>query len=315
MKEHGLLLVNLGSPATPTAPAVKQYLREFLGDPNVVTMPRWLWRPILNGLILPIRSPRSAALYQDIWLAEGSPLIVYTKRLTKLVQDLLPAWDVRMAMTYGEPAIGPTLRQMKQSCRQVAVLSLFPHYTQSTTDTIVQQVRAVDPTIPVIDRFADEPAFLDLLAARINSAWNASDYEMLFISYHGIPASMVKAGDPYQEETQRTTAELRKRLVMAPRQIKMVYQSKFGPLPWLQPYLQRTLVQEAQRRLKKALVVSPSFVADCLETLEENGVQNQQTFLANGGDKLTVLPSFNDHPQFARFLADLAQRSVAESSF
>ncbi len=95
----------------------------------------------------------------------------------------------------------------------------------------------------------------------------------------------------------------------------MVYQSKFGPLPWLQPYLQRTLVQEAQRRLKKALVVSPSFVADCLETLEENGVQNQQTFLANGGDKLTVLPSFNDHPQFARFLADLAQRSVAESSF
>lgn len=308
MKEHGLLLVNLGSPATPTAPNVKQYLRAFLGNQNVVTLPRWLWQPILNGMILPTRSPRSAALYQNIWLPDGSPLMVYTQRLTNLVQNRLPHWDVRMAMTYGEPAIGATLREMKQECRQLTVLSLFPHYTQSTTDTIVAQVQAVDPTIPIIDRFADEPAFLDLLADRINTAWQSGDYEKLFVSYHGIPVSMVKHGDPYQDETQRTTTELKKRLVMSDQQVQLVYQSKFGPMPWLQPYLKNTLLQQAQAGLRRVLVVCPSFVADCLETLEENGVQNQQVFLDHGGEQLTVLPSFNDDPRFAQFIATLAQR-------
>lgn len=214
MKEHGLLLVNLGSPTTPTAPAVKEYLNEFLGDANVVTLPRWFWQPLLRGMILPMRSPKSAARYKAVWLPEWSPLIVYSQRLTRLVQDILPTWDIRLAMTYGEPSLEQTIRKMQQECRQLTVFPLFPHYTKSTTASIINRVHALDPTIKVIKHFADEPAFIDLLAKRINDAWQVGNYDMLFLSYHGIPASMIKAGDPYQEETRRTTAALRQRLAI-----------------------------------------------------------------------------------------------------
>lgn len=305
MKKNGLLLVNLGSPATPTPKDVKTYLSEFLGDQNVVTLPRWLWQPLLKGIILPFRSPRSAALYQKIWLAEGSPLTVYTKRLTDRIQQLLPDWDVQLAMTYGKPSIKDTLQLMKQHCEHITVLSLFPHYTKSTTDSIVQQVRTVDKHIPIIDRFADNEDFLSLIASHINNAWLNGDYEMLFISYHGIPQSMVKAGDPYQKETQRTTEELIDRLKVPQHQVKSVYQSKFGPMPWLQPYLNQSLIQAAQHGVKRVLVVSPSFVADCLETLEENGIQNAEIFRSHGGDHLTMLPSLNDDPAFAELIVNL----------
>lgn len=214
MKDNGLLLVNLGSPASPTTKDVRDYLQEFLGDPNVVTMPHWLWKPLLKGIILPFRSPRSASLYRNIWLDEGSPLMVYTKRITDKVQQLLPDWDVQMAMTYGQPSIQETLHQMKQQCRHITVLSLFPHYTKSTTDSIIEQVHEYDERIPIIDRFADNEEYLNLLANHINKAWQQANYELLFISYHGIPQSMVKAGDPYQAETQQTTNELKKRLVI-----------------------------------------------------------------------------------------------------
>ncbi|WP_251547523.1 ferrochelatase [Limosilactobacillus caecicola] len=310
MKEHGLLLVNLGSPATPTTPDVKKYLRQFLGDQNVVTLPRWFWQPLLNGMILPMRAWRSATFYQDIWLQEGSPLIVHTKRLTERVQALLPDWDVEMAMTYGQPSIAETLRKMQTRCQNIIVLSLFPHYTQSTTASIVDEVHAVDPSIPVIDRFADQPTYLDLLAARINAAWQEDDYDRLFISYHGIPVSMVKAGDPYQDETERTTAQLRQRLNIPDEQVTMVYQSKFGPMPWLKPYLKNSLLKQAQLGDRNVLVVSPSFVTDCLETLEENGVQNYQAFRASGGENLTMMPAFNDDSQFAKFIANLAKESI-----
>ena len=306
MTEHGLLLVNLGSPTTPTAPAVKEYLNEFLGDANVVTLPRWFWQPLLRGMILPMRSPKSAARYKAVWLPEGSPLIVYSQRLTRF----LPTWNVRLAMTYGEPSLEQTIRKMQQECRQLTVFPLFPHYTKSTAASIINRVHALDPTIKVIKHFADEPAFIDLLAKRINDAWQAGNYDMLFLSYHGIPASMIKAGDPYQEETRRTTAALRQRLAIPTEQVKMVYQSKFGPMPWLKPYLKNTLIQQAQLELRQVLVVSPSFVTDCLETLEENGIQNAQAFCSHGGEQLTMMPAFNDHHRFAQLIADLAQREA-----
>ncbi|MCI1974534.1 MAG: ferrochelatase [Limosilactobacillus sp.] len=310
MKDHGLLLVNLGSPAKPTTPAVKKYLREFLGDHNVVEMPAAIWKPLLNGIILPMRSWRSATFYRDCWLENGSPLIVNTANLTKKVQELLPNWVVKMAMTYGEPSIGDTLRQMKKECKQIIVLSLFPHFTQSTTQSIIDQVKAVDPTLPIIDRFADEDDYLDVLSQHIQEEWDQKDYDLLIISYHGIPVSMVKHGDPYQDETERTTKELRKRLDIPQAKIKMAYQSKFGPMPWLKPYLKNTLLQSAQLGKRNILIVAPSFVTDCLETIEENSVQNYQAFRENGGDILDVVPSLNDNIKFANFLANLAQERL-----
>lgn len=307
MKDNGLLLVNLGSPAEPTTPAVKAYLRQFLGDHNVVEMPASIWKPILNGIILPMRSWRSATFYRDCWLEEGSPLIVNTAKLTQKVQASLPNWCVKMAMTYGEPSIANTISEMKKECKHIVVFSLFPHFTQSTTQSIIDQVRAVDPTLPIINRFADHPQYLDLLSQHIQETWDQGQYDTLVISYHGIPVSMVKHGDPYREETERTTRELRKRLNIPEGKIKMAYQSKFGPMPWLKPYLKNTLLQLVQLGKRRILIAAPSFVTDCLETIEENSIQNYQAFRATGGNSLEVVPSLNDSPNFANFIAMQAQ--------
>lgn len=308
MTQNGLLLVNLGSPAAPTTTAVKHYLREFLGDPNVVEMPRMLWRPILNSFILPFRSPRSAARYRECWLPGGSPQIVYTRELTSRVKSLLPGWTVRMAMTYGQPGIAATLHEMQQECRHIIVLPLFPHYTQSTTKSIIEQVQAVDPRIHIIRDFADESEYLSVLSNHIQNYWNQGNYDRLLIAYHGIPISMVKHGDPYQDKTQQTTEDLHRLLDIPDNQILMAYQSHFGPMPWLQPYLQPTLVKLAHQGIKRILLAVPSFVTDCLETLVEDGVENHQVFLKNGGQQLTLIPALNAQDDFARFIAKFAQK-------
>lgn len=310
--KNGLLLVNLGSPSEPTTPAVKHYLSVFLGDQNVVTMPRALWQPILKGFILPMRSWRSATFYRDIWTKDGSPLIVNSEHLAKRVQDLLPDWDVQLAMTYEQPAITDKLREMRARGEKITVLSLFPHFTQSTTQSIIDQVQAIDPSIKVIDRFGDEDGYLDVLAKQIQASWDKKQYDRLLISYHGIPVSMVKHGDPYQDQTEETTTALRQRLNIPADKVKMVYQSKFGPMPWLKPYLKNTLLQEAQLGHRDILIAAPSFVTDCLETLEEDGVQNYQAFRENGGEELDLVPALNDRPEFAEFLARFVKEQVAD---
>lgn len=310
--KNGLLLVNLGSPSEPTTPTVKHYLSVFLGDQNVVTMPRALWQPILKGFILPMRSWRSATFYRDIWTKDGSPLIVNSEHLAKRVQDLLPDWDVQLAMTYEQPAIADKLREMRARGEKITVLSLFPHFTQCTTQSIIDQVQAVDPSIKVIDRFGNEDGYLNVLAKQIQEAWDKKQYDRLLISYHGIPVSMVKHGDPYQDQTEETTTALRQRLNIPADKVKMVYQSKFGPMPWLKPYLKSTLLQEAQLGHRNILIAAPSFVTDCLETLEEDGVQNYQAFRENGGEELDLVPALNDRPEFAEFLARFVKEQVAD---
>lgn len=306
MKKRGLLFVNLGSPTAPTIPAVKSYLKEFLSDRNVIEMPAVLWQPLLRGIILPFHTRQSALSYHNCWLREGSPLLVYTKRLTSKVQALLPNWEVRYAMTYGQPAIEKTIAEMKDNCQQLTVIPLFPHYTKSTTKTIIEKVRAVEPQAKIIDRFADEDGYLNLLSHHIQSAWDKDHYDQLLISYHGIPQAMVKHGDPYQVETMRTTNKLIKRLSIPAEKIQMAYQSRFGPMPWLQPYLRDTLLSEAKRGHRKILLVVPSFIADCVETLVEDKIQNAQFFREHGGTKLTVIPALNDSPKLAAFFAQLA---------
>ena len=308
MKKNGLLLVNLGSPDTPTTPDVKRYLKEFLSDRNVIEMPPALWQPLLRGIILPTRSWRSATFYRNCWTKDGSPLIVYTERLVAKVQGLMPEWVVKMAMTYGKPKISDTITEMKKECQNITVLPLFPFFTKSTTQTVIDKVKDADPEAKIIDRFSAEEDYLDILAKQIQTAWDKGKYDKLLISYHGIPTAMVNHGDPYRDETEAATAELIKRLDISEKQIKMAYQSKFGPMPWLKPYLRNTLLNEAQLGHRDVLVVAPSFVADCLETLEEDQVQNYQVFRENGGNNLVMVPSLNDSPEFAQFITDLVQR-------
>ena len=306
MKENGLLLVNLGSPATPTTPDVKEYLKEFLSDQNVVEMPKVIWQPILKGIILPMRSWRSATFYRDCWQEEGSPLIINTKKLTVKVQDNLPDWDVEMAMTYGHPSIPEVLEKMKKNCQHITVLPLFPFFTKSTTQTIIEKVKYAAPDATIIDRFSEEKTYLDILSKTIQKAWDQGSYDKLIISYHGIPSAMVRHGDPYQDQTDAATREIIKRVNIPEEKVQMAYQSKFGPMPWLKPYLKNTLLKEAQLGHRNILLVTPAFVADCLETLEEDGIQNYQSFRENGGDNLTLVPCLNDNSEFAQFLSNLA---------
>lgn len=307
---QGLLLVNLGSPASPKTNDVKSYLKEFLSDQNVIEMPKFFWQPLLRGVILPLRSWRSATFYQHAWMRGGSPLIVYTEMITKQVQKLLPQWNVKMAMTYGQPDIAETLHQMKiDGCNNVILLPLFPQYTQSTTKSIIEQAQTVDIDLTVIKHFYDQPTYQKILADQIQTEWDKGSYDELFISYHSIPTAMVKHGDPYQDECEATSTAVTKLLKIPSDQIKTVYQSKFGPMPWLKPYLKNSLMQAVELGKRNILIATPSFVADCLETLEEDYVQNYQTFKASGGDKFQLVTPMNDDPRFSQFLADLAVRN------
>lgn len=312
---QGLLLVNLGSPASPQTSDVKKYLQEFLSDQNVIEMPRALWQPILRGIILPLRSWRSATFYQDSWLENGSPLIVNTKLITDGVQQCLPQWNVQMAMTYGQPDIKQTLQKMQQDgCSNIILLPLFPQYTQSSTKSIIDQAKTANVNLTIIDRFYQEGTYQQILAKKIQHAWDNDSYDELFFSYHGIPTAMVKHGDPYQKECLATTEAVSKLLTIPQNQIKTVYQSKFGPMPWLKPYLKNALMQAVELGKRNILIVTPSFVADCLETIEEDYVQNYQTFKASGGNKFQLVSPMNDDPDFCQFLADLAQRNLVQNS-
>ncbi|WP_195701667.1 ferrochelatase [Companilactobacillus futsaii] len=312
---QGLLLVNLGSPASPQTSDVKKYLQEFLSDQNVIEMPKALWQPILRGIILPLRSWRSATFYQDSWLKDGSPLIVNTQLITNRVQQCLPQWNVQMAMTYGEPDIKDTLQKMQQDgCSNIILLPLFPQYTQSSTKSIIDQAKTANVDLTIIDRFYQENNYQQILAKKIQQAWDADNYDELFFSYHSIPTAMINHGDPYQKECLATTEAVSKLLTIPQNQIKTVYQSKFGPMPWLKPYLKNALMQAVELGKRNILIVTPSFVADCLETIEEDYVQNYQTFKASGGNKFQLVSPMNDDPDFCQFLADLAQRNLVQNS-
>lgn len=282
-----------------------------MSDQNVIEMPRAVWQPILRGIILPMRSCRSATFYKHSWTKSGSPLIAYTQIITDQVQELLPKWNVKMAMTYGQPDIVETLQQMQSDgCDNVILLPLFPQYTQSSTKSIIDQAEKSGVNLTTIKRFYQEPTYQKILAEKIQAEWDADDYDELFFSYHSIPTAMVKHGDPYQKECEQTTAGVSKLLKISNDQIKTVYQSKFGPLPWLKPYLKNALMQAVQLGKRNILIVTPSFVADCLETIEEDNVQNYQTFKATGGDKFKIVPPMNSDAKFSQFLADLAVRNV-----
>ncbi len=304
----GLLLVNLGSPATPATRDVKQYLREFLSDRTVVELPPALWQPLLRGIILPTRAWRSATFYRDCWLPAGSPLIVHSQAIREQVQVDLPDWDVRLAMTYGQPDIGDQLRALQAAgCAHPVVLPLFPQFTQSTDQGIINQADASGVPYTLVHHFYDQPTFQQRIAAKVAKSYAAHDFDAVIFSYHSIPSAMVRRGDPYQAECEATTAGIAQYLPAIPaEQILTAYQSKFGPMPWLKPYLKNKLGQLVELGKRNVLVVTPSFVCDCLETLEEDFVQNYQAFRASGGDRFEMVPCLNADPQFCQLLADLA---------
>ncbi len=319
----GILLVNLGTPEAPTAVAVRRYLKEFLSDPRVVEIPRLLWWPILNGIILNLRPAKSAAKYAKIWDKDGSPLKVHTERQAKLLRGYLgaqgqPGLVVDYAMRYGNPSIDSVLSRLKQQrCERILLLPLYPQYAASSTATALDAVSAVFrrtrniPELRMVKHFHDHPGYVAALAEGVRKHWaRHGKPDRLLMSFHGLPRYTLERGDPYHCECQKTARLLAGALALAPEQYQLSFQSRFGRAEWLQPYTAATLAQWGKQGLSRVDVVCPGFVADCLETLEEIGIEGKAEFLKAGGKEFHAIPCLNEGDAWIQALAQIAQEHM-----
>lgn len=318
----GVLLCNLGTPEAATPPAVRRYLAEFLSDPRVVEIPRALWQPLLHGVILRRRPAASAQKYQSIWLPEGSPLLVYSRRQAVMLRGYLGERgvdaSVRLAMRYGQPSVGAELDALKaEGCTRVLVLPLYPQYSGTTTASVIDAVTAWSrsvrhvPELRFVNRFHDDAGYVDALARRVQEHWMAQGRpERLLMSFHGVPQRVVDAGDPYYGECLETARRLAQRLALREGEWALAFQSRFGRAQWVGPATQTTLEQWGRAGLQRVDVVCPGFVSDCLETLEEIAIEGRAAFQAAGGGELRYVPCLNDHPAWLAALASLVQRHL-----
>lgn len=315
-----ILLVNLGTPDAPTAPAVRRYLREFLSDPRVVEIPPAIWKPILHGVILRTRPRASAARYAAIWTADGSPLRVYTERQAKLLQGALgerlrAPLVVEHAMRYGEPSIPAVLAKLRAArCERILVLPLYPQYAASTTGTALDEVFAAlarmrnVPEVRVVKHFHDHPAYIRALADSVREYWRANGRpDRLVMSFHGLPRHTLDRGDPYHCECQKTARLLAEELALAEGSWQIAFQSRFGRAEWLKPYTASVLTELGRKGTGRVDVLCPGFVSDCLETLEEIAIEGRALFLGAGGKALHCIPCLNDRPGWIAALAAIAR--------
>ncbi|EMO3533085.1 TPA: ferrochelatase [Klebsiella pneumoniae] len=297
----GILLANLGTPDAPTPGAVKRYLRQFLSDKRVVDTSRLLWWPLLRGVILPIRSPRVAKLYQSVWMEEGSPLMVYSRRQQQALAARLPDTPVALGMSYGSPSLASAVDDLlAQGVEHIVVLSLYPQYSCSTVAAVWDELarilakkRAI-PGISFIRDYAEHPDYIHALAASVRASFAVhGEPDLLLLSYHGIPQRYANQGDDYPQRCRDTTRELVSALGLPPERVMMTFQSRFGREPWLTPYTDETLKMLGEKGTKHIQVLCPGFAADCLETLEEIAVQNREIFLEAGGKQYEYIPALN----------------------
>ncbi|WP_434997759.1 ferrochelatase [Vibrio scophthalmi] len=313
--KQGVLLVNLGTPDEPTAPAVKRFLSQFLHDKRVVDMTRWLWCPLLHGVILPIRAPKVAKLYQSVWMDEGSPLMVYSLRqAAKLAAQLdIP---VELAMTYGNPSLLSGLQAlMAQGVEEVIVLPLYPQYSATTTAavsdglTLAFKQMAVIPSYRLVRDYHQHPLYIKALADSVRRSWQKNGQaDYLLCSYHGIPQRFADNGDIYPIHCQQTTQLLQQELGLSDEQIGMTYQSRFGREEWLQPYTDKTLETLPSKGIKSIDVMTPAFAADCLETLEEISEECQALFKQHGGERFNFIPCLNDDDGHIEMMRTLVEK-------
>lgn len=325
INRKAVLLLNLGTPSAPSAKAVRQYLAEFLSDPRVVELPAWLWQPFLKIILLPLRSKRTAGLYQSIWMDEGSPLAVYSKRLAENVQQALgDSFKVVLAMRYGQPSIAMTLKNLLQenNIQSLTILPLYPQYSATTTAScfdemvkVLKQQRFI-PSLHFISSYFDHPLYISALAESIRQYWmkQGNDATLLF-SFHGLPQRSVELGDPYERQCHATVNLLVQQLNLSSKQYRMVFQSRFGKTRWLQPYCDVVLQQLPAQGVKKVVIVCPGFAVDCLETLEEISQRYQQLFLKAGGESFYYIPALNATTVHSELLVDIIHENVKEKAY
>jgi ferrochelatase len=320
-----VLLINLGTPDAPTQQAVRRYLKQFLSDPRLVEIPRAIWLPILHGFVLNTRPRKSAQKYASIWTSEGSPLKVHTEKQAKLLRGYL-GLKVRMpltvefAMRYGHPSIADALARLKsEGCERVLVLPMYPQYAAASTASALDQVaeflqrtRNV-PEIRLVKHFHDHPSYIGALASLAQEHWRQSGRpDKLVMSFHGLPRFALARGDPYHCECHKTARLLAEKLELAESHWQIAFQSRFGRAEWIKPYTASTLADYGRHGVRRVDVICPGFVADCLETLEEIGVEGRKIFLGAGGREFHLLPCLNERDDWIRALADIVQEHLAD---
>ncbi len=320
-EQTAVLLINLGTPEAPTAPAVRHYLKEFLSDPRVVEIPRAIWWLILNGVILNVRPRKSAEKYAAIWTADGSPLKVHSERQTRLLRGVLGQAGhqvaVDYAMRYGQPSIPATLSRLKaEGCTRILLLPLYPQYSSSTTATAfdaayawAQSIRN-QPEMRTLRSFAGHPGYIAALAGSVREHWMKNGQPTasyrLIMSFHGVPRYTLDKGDPYHCECHKTGRLLAEALNLAAGQYQICFQSRFGRAAWLQPYTAPTLAALGKQGVHRVDVICPGFPADCLETLEEIAIEGKGEFIRAGGQDYHYIPCLNERDDWIHALADLA---------
>lgn len=317
-----VLLCNLGTPDAPTPAAVRRYLAEFLSDPRVVEIPRWIWWAILHGVILRTRPAKSAAKYAQVWTPEGSPLLVWTRKQATMLGGYLGqrghAVTTRFAMRYGTPAIPQVLDELKAAgVERILVVSMYPQYSGTTTASVIdaisdwsRRIRNV-PEFRFVNRYPADAGYIGALAKRVNDHWQQHGRpDKLVLSFHGVPKQTQLRGDPYHDECQTTARLLAQRLGSRAEDVVVSFQSRLGRAEWLQPYTEPTLIALAQQGVRRVDVICPGFTADCLETLEEISMEVRAAFLGAGGREFNYLPCLNDQHEWIAALADLSMRHL-----
>lgn len=317
----GVLLVNLGTPDAPTTRAVRRYLAEFLADRRVVDYPRLLWLPLLHGVILNIRPARSADAYRKIWTEGGSPLRVYAERAAAALGERLGSKAiVDFAMRYGEPSIGARIKTMQdKGCDRIVIIPLYPQHSRSTTasvgDALFDALRPLvwQPAVRMAAAYHDDPAYIDALAKSAQMSLGALGWapERVLLSFHGTPKRHLTEGDPYHCHCLKTARLLRAAMGWSDDFAPVAFQSRFGREEWLTPATDDLIAAAAREGVKRLAVMTPGFLADCLETLEEIAMGGRETFLANGGEQFAALPCLNDSVYMTDLLEALAAREGA----
>jgi protoporphyrin/coproporphyrin ferrochelatase len=318
-----VLLCNLGTPDEPTAPAVRRYLAEFLGDHRVVEIPRLVWMAILHGIILRVRPAKSAAKYATIWTDEGSPLKIWTNKQALALQEVFNAHGeavtVRYAMRYGNPSIASQLDALKaEGFTRVLILPAYPQYSGTTTASVFDAVyhwglrSRVLPEFRFINHYHDHPAYIQALAERVRAHWaEHGQAERLVMSFHGVPERTLHLGDPYHCECYKTARLLGEALGLSKAQYMVTFQSRFGKAKWLEPYTEPTLIALAQQGVKRVDLICPGFTSDCLETLEEISQEAQEAYLHAGGEVFHYIPCLNDSAAWVQGMHALCQSHMS----
>ncbi len=318
----GVLLVNLGTPDGTDYWSMRRYLSEFLSDPRVIEVPQPIWQLILQGPILTFRPSKSGRAYKKIWTEEGSPLLVYTKRQAEKLNARIGGENliVSFAMNYGNPSIAKEITSLKaEGCDRICIVPLYPQYSATTTASVCDRSFKVlakmrwQPAVRTAAAFYDQPAYIDALASSISAHLKTLDFmpDKVLMSYHGIPKAYFDKGDPYHCHCHKTTRLIAEKLGWDDGFAMTTFQSRFGPTEWLQPYTDKTLEALPAQGAKKVVVVSPAFISDCLETLEELAMEGRDSFLEAGGEAYSVAPCLNDSEGAIDVIEDVVRREIA----